>query len=313
MKRLGRLLRKYWALSALFLTLAIVYVVQVVTSTVSPATQAKYHASAAQIHRLGLAIAIPYIVIWIIGLIGYLWLHSYTSFLGKDKDAPGFRYLTRGVFLLTFWLPFSTLIANLATSYYSVHQDSTATLIRIVNYANILLLFPAFWWLHKGGQHLLTSAKIKYTSLTTKQIGLFLAFAAAYVFLTFHDPARAVSPDSATKATYYLSDGWILFTLVIPRLIMWYLGFSAAASIILYRQKVKGQLYKEALRWVAYGVAGIAISTIALRTVQSLSTQLGHLSLTVLFLVVYVLLAIIAAGYGLLAKGASRLQKIEEL
>ncbi len=313
MKRLGLLLRKYWALSALFLVLAVVYLVQVVTSTVSPATQAKYHASAGQIHRLGLAIAVPYIAIWVIGLIGYLWLRSYTTFLGKDKDAPGFRILTRGVFLVTFWLPFSTLIANLATSYYGVHPGSTATLIRIVNYMNIVLLFPAFWWLHKGAQSLLESAKIRSTSLTTKQVALFVAFAASYVFLTFHDPVRTASSDALTTATYYLSDWWILLTLVIPRLIMWYLGFSAAASIILYRQKVKGQLYKEALRWVAYGLTGIVLSTIALRTVQSLWAQLSKLSLLVLFVVIYALLAIIAVGYGLLAKGASRLQKIEEL
>jgi hypothetical protein len=313
MKRLGLLLRKYWAISVLFTTLAIVYIVQVLTSSVSPATQAKYHASAGQIHKLGLAVAVPYIVIWIVGLVGYLWLHSYTTYLGKDKDASGFRVLTRGVFLLTFWLPFSTLVGNLASSYYTTHPSSTATLVRLVNYVNILLLLPAFWWLYQGANQLLASAKIHYSSLTTKQIALFLAFSAVYVFLTFQDPVRATSADGVAKATYYLSDWWILLTLVIPRLIMWYLGFSAAASIILYRRKVKGKLYKDALRWVSLGLVGIVSSTIVLRIVQSLTTQLAKLSLLVLFLVVYALLAIIAVGYVLLAKGASRLQKIEEL
>jgi hypothetical protein len=313
MTRLGLLLRKNWALSALFFALAIAYVAQTLTSTISQATLTKYHASASQIHQLSLSIAIPYIVIWIVGLIGYLWLRSYTTFLGKDKDAAGFRIITRGVFLFTFWLPFSTLIGNLASSYYANHPGAAAGLVIVVNYLNIVVLIPAFWWVYQGANRLLSSAKIIHTSLTVRQTMLFIVFAALYTYLTLHDPARQFSTDGVMKATYYLNDGWILFTIVIPRLLMWYLGFAAAASIILYRQKVKGTIYKEALRWVAFGLTGIVASTVILRVIQSLSTQLGKLSLLLLFLVVYVLLAVIAVGYVLLAKGASRLQKIEEL
>jgi uncharacterized membrane protein len=313
MRRLGLLLQKNWVISAVFLALAVAYVFETLTSTVSPATEAKYHASASQIHHLGLAIALPYIVIWVVGLIGYLWLRSYTSYLGESKDAAGFRIITRAVLLFTFWLPFSTLAANLASSYYAIHPDSTALLVRLVNYLNIIILLPAFWWVYQGANRLLSSAKITSTGLSIRQTICYIVFAAIYVFLTFHDPARQNSTDDVLKATYYLNDWWLLFTLVIPRLIMWYIGFAAAASIILYRQKVKGSLYKEALRWVAFGLTGIVISTIVLRTIQSLSTQLSKLSLLVLFLVIYVLLALIATGYVLLAKGASRLQKIEEL
>jgi hypothetical protein len=313
MKRLGLLLRKYWGISAPFLALAVVYVWQVLTAAVSPESQAKYHASVAQIHKLSLAIALPYIVIWVVGLVGYLWLRSYTTYLGKDKDAGGFRSLTFGVGLLTFWLPLSTLAAGLASNYYANHPDATANLVRLVNYANILLLLPAFWLVYQGTVRLLQSAKISHNGLSPKQTGLYILLSALYVFVVFHDPVRLAAHDDVQTATYYMSDWWILLTIVIPRLIMWYLGLAAAANIILYRHKVKGSIYKEGLRLLAFGLTGVVISTIVLRIVQSLSVQLSKLSLLVLFLVIYVLLALIAAGYVFLAKGASRLQKIEEL
>jgi hypothetical protein len=313
MNRFGMLLRKNWIISAPFLALAVVYIWQVLTATVSPDEQAQYHASEAQIHKLSLAIALPYIVIWIVGLVGYLWLRSYTAYLGKDKDAGGFRSLTFGVGLLTFWLPLSTLASGLASSYYTNHPAATASLVRLVNFANILLLLPAFWLVYQGTIRLLQSAKVTRNGLSPKQTILYILLCALYVFVVFHDPVRLTVRDDVQAATYYMSDWWILLTIVIPRLIMWYLGLAAAANIILYRHKVKGSIYKEGLRLVAFGLTGVVISTIVLRIVQSLSIQLSKLSLLVLFLVVYVLLAIIAVGYVYLAKGASRLQKIEEL
>lgn len=312
MNRLSLLLRRNWGVSALFLVLAVAYLVQVLTSPVDKSAQARYHITATHLHQLSLAIALPYIVIWVVGLVSYLWLRSYTTFLGKDKDAAGFRTLTRGVFLMTFWLPASTLAAGLASNYYWHHPDATAALIRTVNYLNIILLLPAFWWVYKGADQLLAAAKIPRIGLTPRQVSVFIAFAALYVFLTFHDSSRLVAAESSIKATYYLTDWWILFTIVIPRLLMWYLGFAAASSVILYRRRVKGAIYKEALQFVALGLTGIVCATIVLRIVQSLSAQLIKLSLPALFLIVYALLALIAVGYVLLAKGASRLQKIEE-
>jgi hypothetical protein len=273
MKRLGLLLRKYWGISAPFLALAVVYVWQVLTAAVSPESQAKYHASVAQIHKLSLAIALPYIVIWVVGLVGYLWLRSYTTYLGKDKDAGGFRSLTFGVGLLTFWLPLSTLAAGLASNYYANHPDATASLVRLVNYANIVLLLPAFWLVYQGTVRLLQSAKISHNGLSPKQTGLYILLSALYVFVVFHDPVRLAAHDDVQTATYYMSDWWILLTIVIPRLIMWYLGLAAAANIILYRHKVKGSIYKEGLRLLAFGLTGVVISTIVLRIVQSLSVQ----------------------------------------
>jgi hypothetical protein len=232
--------------------------------------------------------------------------------LGEGKDAAGFKRIATGVFLLTLWLPLSTLVSNLAAVYYGEHPQSTATLIRLITYANILLLFPAFYQLYIGAKKLLATTKSKRVGLTSRQTMAYIVFSALYVCLTFADNARQVAIGDAPTATYYLPDWLTLLTVVIPRLIMWYLGFMAVASMILYRRDVKGTIYKEALRFVAMGIAGIICVAIVLRVVQSLSSAINALSLALLLVLVYGLLAIIAIAYAVLAKGAERLQKIEE-
>jgi hypothetical protein len=63
---------------------------------------------------------------------------------------------------------------------------------------------------------------------------------------------------------------------------------------------------------VAFGMAGVVCVGILLRVIQSLTSVINALSLTLLLLLVYGLLTIMAIAYAVLAKGAERLQKIEE-
>jgi hypothetical protein len=312
MKKLGALLRRYIVIALVFAVLAAVYLIQSVTVIPDQTTLAKYHVTVSQVHELSLAIAVPYVLIWIVALLGYLRLRSYTSYLGNGKDAPGFRTLATGVFLLTLWLPLSTLAANLAAAYYNNHPSATANLIRLLTYGNLLLLFPAFYLLYDGARKLLRTTKARREGMVQWQTITYIVFSALYVFVTFADDARQVAIGDAQTATYYLPDWLTLLTVVIPRLIMWYLGFSAVASMISYRREVKGEIYKIALRLVAFGIAGIVCVVIVLRVVQSLSSAINALSLVLLLVLVYSLLAIMAIAYAVLAKGAERLQKIEE-
>ena len=312
MRGLAVLLKNHWALSLLFVGLAVWYVVLTVTNIPSGDTLSKYHVSTAQAHLLLLTIAVPYIIIWMVGLVGYLKLHVYTRYLKAGKDASGFKTLSLGVLLLTIWLPFSTMLSTLSATYYAEHPSATAWLVRVDNYVNIVFLLAAFYLVYLGSLRLLSITRAKRIGMSHRQTVLYIVFAALYVFVVFNDSVRQVAATDTTTATYYLSDWWILLTIVIPRLYMWFLGFSAAANMILYRQEVKGAIYREALRMVAFGITGIVVTTVLLRIVQSLSTALNELNLALLLLIIYVLLLVIALGYLLLARGAERLRKIEE-
>lgn len=304
---------KYKKLSGLFILFSVIYLAQSALIKPDKATLDKYHLSMAQVIVLTMTVAIPYLVIWFIGLVGYLRFQSYANSIAHTKDGEAFKTMAQGILLLTLWLPLSAVLGDVITQYYRMHPSSTAAMVNINNYFNLLLLFPAFILLNVGASDLLPLIKRKNHSLPQRPIMIGLCLAAAYTFLVFHDPARQFPTKTVPVASYYLPDWAIFFTVVVPRLIMWFLGAQAVYTISLYRNKVKGTLYKQALDNLARGIAWVVLTTIVLRCFQSLSGPLERLSVGLILLLVYTLLVIIAIGYILIAKGARRLQRIEEL
>ena len=301
-------------LTGLYATLIIIYLLQVLVAPVSKLTLTKYHISATQARAVTLTIAVPYIIIWCVALVGYLRLKTYVDLIGKYKDGAAFRAISRGILWLGLWLPLSTIINGFFAEYYTGHHEATANLIRFNNYLNVTILFVGFWLVYKGSDRLLTLVKQK-PAVSNSQILMlaYIAFSALYVFLTLQDSARHMPTRSVAVATYYEPDWLIVLTVVIPRLLYWFLGVQAVQNILLYQRKVKGKLYKHALNNLAFGLGGMVAATILLRCLQSLSSPLEQLSLGLLLALLYVVLIFISVGYILIAKGAKRLQQLEEL
>jgi hypothetical protein len=307
------LILRYKKLTSLFAIISLLYVIQAVFTQPDQATLDKYHVSAGQLQIMILTIAIPLLIIWFISLVGYLRFRAYTTAIGKSKDGAAFSRISTGILWFTLWLPVTSLIDGVLTHYYHVHPSATANVVRLINYFNILILLPAFILINQGAMKLLPLVKRPATTMSQGAVLLFIALSALYVFLTLHDPARSVATKGAPTAAYYLTDSLIVTTIIIPRLIMWFLGLQAVYFIYLYRLKVKGAIYRQSLTQLAAGLAGIIVTIIALRCFESLSPQLNELSLAGLLLIIYALLSLLAVAYILLAKGARQLLRIEEL
>lgn len=299
--------------TAVFILLAGLYIAQSLLVAPDQEILDKYHITAAQADALSLTIALPYVIIWFIALIGYLRLRSYALSIKGTKDGEAFRKIGIGILLLTIWLPLSTLVSSFASQIYHDHPTFTDDLVRLVNYANVLILFPAFLIINQGSRKLLALTRTTIQSPSQRVTLVFIALSALYVFLTLQDPARSVATASVMTASYYQPDWLIITTLVIPRLLMWFLGIQAVYNIYLYSKKVKGAIYKSSLRNLAMGIGGVVLISILLRCLQSLSSQIGNFSLGLLLLIIYFLLIIISAGYILISRGANSLQQIEEL
>lgn len=302
---------KRW--SGLYVSFIIVYLLQILLLPADKTTLTKYQIDATQAKALALTIAIPYIIIWLIALLGYLRLKTYVELIQKDKDGAAFKTISRGVLWLGLWLPLSTIITNFFSQFYSSHHSSTASLVRLDNYLNLLILFGGFWLVNKGTNRLLPLIKKPTFSTPQALVLAYITFSALYVLLALHDPARQFPTRSVATASYYEPDWLLVITMLIPRLIYWFLGVQAVQNIYIYRKKVKGRLYKQALNNLALGLGGVLAVTILLRFLQSLSSALGQLNLGLLLIVIYMLLILISVGYVLMAKGAKSLQKLEEL
>jgi hypothetical protein len=306
------LLKRYKKLSACFIGLIILYLLQVLLMPADKATEEKYGLSATQLKLLGLSVIIPYVLIWMVALIGSLRLKSYGEAIKKGKDGEAFRQIGVGMLWFAFWLPLSNIVDTFAVHYYHVHPSATSMMVHLTNYFNIILL-PGIILVNSGSKKLLEIVKHPKEYLPQSLAFIYIAFSAFYTFLVLHDPARQHPTHDVSVAAYYMPDWKLILVVVIPRLVVWFIGLQAVYNLYLYRRKVKGSLYRQALDNLAKGIALVILVIIALRIFQSLSVMLNKLNLGVILLIIYVLLIIIGAGYVLVMKGARRLQKLEEL
>ena len=312
MRHLGQLLLRHWKITLFFVLSAVAYTLLTFLTPLTKVTLSKYHLGEFQAHLLQFAIILPYVIIWFIGLLGYIRLQDYTQSLGDSKDGRAFRVISRGILWFVLWLPLSVLVSTTVSAVDSGHHALTADMTRLQNYLNLLILTPAFVYTFFGAKQLVRTIRGQVPAVSQRTTLFFIAFAALYTFVTLQDSARHIALDAATPASYSLPDWLIILTIVIPRLILWYLGVQAVQFIRQYRRKAPGVIYRQALRRLAAGLGVTLLMIVALRLLQSMARQLGSLSLGLLILVLYLLLIGLAIGYVLIAQGARQLQHIEE-
>lgn len=313
MNSLFSLIKKYPLIWGAYILLALFYLLQSVFASVDRASTAQYHISVLNVRLLGLAIGIPYVIIWMIALTGCLRLKSYADAIKNEKDGQAFLRIAYGLFLLVIWLPIQAILGIIANVIYRFHPQYSALITRAENYVELIILFLGFYLVYVGSQKLLSFISRLQLTANLSIVLLYIAFSVIYTFLVFHDPARTVPTGSVKHATYYLHDWLIAVTIVIPRLVYWFLGIQAAYNIYLFEKKVKGRIYKDGLHTLAIGILGIIFSTVLLRCLQSVTTTLVKFSLEWLLILIYILLIVMCVAYVYLAKGSRKLQKLEEI
>jgi hypothetical protein len=300
-------------LTALFIIFAVAYLGLSLFLSPDQAVLHKYHVTSIQLKELQAVIAVPYLLIWFVALTGYLNLKKYANSIRDDLDGRAYTVLANGVLLLTLWLPINVLFSSLSTHINSHQPALTPNMVRLGNYVGLILLTTAFYLLYRGSLQLVQTLKRSPRYNPDRLFVIYAAFAAVYTYLVFHDPAREVATRYTAVAVYYTTDWVTLLTIVIPRLIGWYFGMRAIVNIHLFMKNVKGVLYREALNSLVKGLTVILTAMILLRIIQSFTMTVSRLNLGLILLIVFSLLFIIALGYGLLAKGAHKLRRLEEL
>jgi sulfite exporter TauE/SafE len=97
-----------------------------------------------------------------------------------------------------------------------------------------------------------------------------------------------------------------------PYIYTWFIGLLAAYEIYLYAFKTPGIIYRRALKLLALGL-GWTIAVSVLSQYITTLTKVRLLKINALLILVYSLLILLAVGYLLVAWGAKKLQRIEEV
>jgi len=302
--------KKYYYL---LLVLSVIYLGISLLTPVDSASLVKYNVSEFSLRLIGFTVYIPLILIWVAAFYGFVVFKHYSEIIKTSSDGKALSTVSKGLMVMSIGLPVSSVISSALT--YGVRlsflEQNTATII--TNYFSLSLALLGYFFVMKGSRMLIAKVQKNKSGLNYLLWGVFAIVAILYIYLTFQNPNRSVSTISGGRATYALPDILILLTIVLPYVVAWFMGILAAFNILHYQQVAQGTIYRQALKYLSTGILFIVISSVFVQFLGVVGNSLQNLSLTSLLVVVYILLGIIALGYILIAFGAKKLTKIEEV
>lgn len=293
----------------LYLILVLGYLLLTMLTPVDAAAMQRYHLSEPQLRLLGMTVSIPLAVIWLVALYGYTRFQAYSDTIAKAKEGKAFKEITKGLMILALSLPATALASSILRLITSDHTGLTGYAVIGRSYLPLIFQLLAFSLLASGSAKLVKLLKPKVTRTIADWviIGL-IAAASLFAYLI------VARPFGGTVADNYSLPAWVVvLTLVIPFLFAWYKGGLAIYQLYLYQRRVNGPLYRRIVADLVAGLSTITIIAILIQALVSVTEKLNRLDFTPLLTLVYALVFLYAIGFGLVARGARQLKKIEEV
>jgi hypothetical protein len=274
-----------------------------------PQTLKDFHLSLAAYRVVIIFLLIPEALLWYASFYAYAKLHEYTCYIKDSREYQAFQKITLGMGVLAYGLIVPSIISPVLNYIAARNSSFHATSMIINHYLNLVVSLLALSILRGGSQKLVGSgASIKRGSLLGMRLLalFFITLAVVYSYTTLH--TRRVNDNP-----YYMGLIPLMVTIIIPYLYAWFEGLISAYNFRLYSKNVRGLLYKKAFFQLA---VGLLLTVIGFIFVQFITSTLGartDKSIGFVLVLIYILLAVLIAGLGLMALGTRKLKKIEEV
>jgi hypothetical protein len=297
----------------LFILVVLGYCALTFFSPISQSALNRFNVTEAQMRLIQLSFVIPIVLIWVAAAYGAFQVRKYAAAIKGSPDGEAFASISNGLGVLVGGLIAASLIGTIR-SYIPDNPSQLATLQVVTNYFNLAYALAAFALLFKGSRQLLAVGRTKLPSgkAIFSAILALVAFAGV-TYLVFKNPYRNGTPDASKYQSYYLSDPMILLTLLVPYAILWWIGLTGGLAVRQYHVTVKGSLYRAALSRLSLGFISIIAFSIILQFFSALGPVWAELGLGAILGIVYLILIAYAVGYLVIASGARKLKKIEEV
>lgn len=296
------------------LALIILYVALVFGLPPDPVTLDRLDISATELRLLTATVTLPLIAIWFAAFYGYVHFADYARTIRKSPEGRSYAKLATGLGILAYGLPISAITDSALDYIAQLNPGFIPASTIIDNYVSIIIVLAGFLVIYAGAKSLVTTVPRVFSSpLYISFLAGFIALAVGYVYLVLTNPLRTHSTDVSNPAIYHLPDWLIIPTIILPYLLTWFIGLWAAQYIYHYHKIVKGIIYKSSFLYLSVGLSAVILGSILLQYISAVRNLLLDLALAPLLLVVYAILIAISIGYVLVALGAKKLQKIEEV
>ena len=271
-----------------------------------------YNLTSLSYHLLLLSIVLPLALIWFGGFYSYARLQQYRASIVDSPEASDFGHMTRGFIWLAWGPPLIAIGTIVLNTVADSHPPFRTAAVITANYASMLIILIALSAISTGTRNLNQRNKIVISSRGARSLILFfMIVGVAYCVISFrHLDLHSLA---STNNPYYMPVWLVISTIVIPSMYTWFIGLLAAYEIYLYSRSVTGLLYRRAMRLVSFGVISVIASSIVVQYFHAIVPRRGHLSLSVIIIIVNIIYILMASGYIMLSLGASQLRKIEEV
>lgn len=294
------------------IALALLYIVLIFILPINHATMAHYHLSPISYRIATAAVAVPTIAVWFAAFWGYAKLREYSRYIAKTKEGPYFDRLAIGCTWLAWSLPVTTtssfVLSSAADEWPNFHPASEI----MANYIALIVSFFAFIIIGSAAKGMIGKFRLNLSLMSARlTMTIFLAGGIAYCALIFHK--LNITSLVNTNNPYYLPVWLLILSVMVPYLYAWFIGLLAAYEISLFSINVKGLLYRKALLYMVTGLVAVILGSIALQYLDSVTSHTADLLFNYKLLLTLVIRIVSGIGFFILALGASRLQKIEEV
>jgi hypothetical protein len=294
-----------------YIVVTVLFFILVLALPANKVVMSEYSISPVEYHVLLFSVELPLAAIWFAAFYCSSILRKYALTIKKTSEGDGYTSLARGVKWLAWGLAIPSVISLIMNAIANSRPNFHPTAIIIANYMSLFFPLVAFNMIGSGA-HALTIGKRLHTSIGARAVMLvFAVLSAFYCYFTFSH----LTPHHLTSSTnpYFLA-GWIqIITISIPILFAWFIGIMAAYDISLFAKNTRGILYRRPLEYVASGLIVVVISSILQQYLHTVTPRVGHLSLNTTLVVVYLIYAVMSAGFFLIITGANKLRRIEEI
>ena len=266
-----------------------------------------YNLSNTEYRVLVLLVGIPLVVVWFASFYGYALLMRYTEVLKRQQEAAAFYSIAYGLRLLAWGLPIIAIISTILGGIVHANIELADTALIIVHYLPVVVSVASFWFISNGSRKLTELSRTRPSHMATRLLfGMFIIVGVLFSYVTITTASHDSNP-------YHLPMWLILLTIIMPYLYAWFMGLYATYEIYLYSLKTKGVLYRRALSSLVTGIILTIITAVIFQYTQSDTLRLRRISFSWVFVGIYLLLTLYAAGFLLIARGAKRLKKFEEV
>jgi hypothetical protein len=290
-----------------FIILAAIYTSLSLIAAPPKASLQHYHISSTTMRAIDSTVVLPIIAIWFVGLYGYQKLRSYSLYVQDNKEGKYLMEVTRGIMVLAWWLPISSTLTAALGLFARWHPWLLPTATIVGNYLSLLFPLVAFWFINRGSRKLSELSHERPNQMSIHVLSLLLI--AGSVFYGY----LVTNARDNLWTIYHMPLLAILLTLAIPYVFTWYLGALAASDLHIYTRRVKGLIYRKGWNQVALGIVWILATCIVLQYITAVSAKLGDMPLGWVLTLIYGILVTMAVGYILIALGANKLKRIEEV